>query len=132
VREALAVALACIGFAGLACAEAPTGGTAGASISAAELVERIASNAAPFVLDVRSPEEFAKGHVPGAVNIPHTELASRQALLPPQRDTELVVHCESGRRAGAAEQWLRDEGYTRVRDLEGHMRGWRAAGHPTE
>ena len=66
------------------------------------------------------------------MNIPHTELAARLAELPQARDTELVVHCESGRRASTAEQVLRDAGYTRVRDLTGHMRAWREEGRPTE
>ena len=53
-----------------------------------------------FVLDVRTPEEYAAGHVPGAVNIPHDQLASRLAEVP--KDTEVVLYCRSGRRAEIA------------------------------
>jgi rhodanese-related sulfurtransferase len=133
VKGTLTIALATVCFAGIACAEEPSGETLVATrVTSAELVERIAANAAPFVLDVRTPEEFASGHVPGAVNIPHTELAAQLSSLPTALDTELVVLCERGGRAAAAEQVLREHGYTHVRDLEGHMRQWRAEQLPTE
>ncbi len=101
-----------------------------ATISASELAQRLASDAAPLVLDVRSPEEFAAGHIPGAVNIPHTELAERVAELGDNRAREIVVHCRSGKRAALAEEILRQAGFRRVRDLEGHFLGWSAAGLP--
>ena len=47
-----------------------------------------------FVLDVRTPEEFAAGHVPGAVNVPHDQLASRLAEVP--KDKDVVLYCQSG------------------------------------
>jgi len=100
------------------------------SISPAELADRIAAESAPIVLDVRTPQEFAAGHIPGAVNIPHTELASRLSTLDFDPDQEIVVHCEQGGRASIAESILREGGYTRVRDLTGHMKAWRAGGYP--
>ena len=127
------VAWLVLGLAATACAE--TAGDASkdaVSITATELASRIEAGDAPFVLDVRSAAEFERGHVPGAVNVPHTELDAKKDLLPKDRDAELVVHCESGRRALTAARWLREQGYTRVRDLEEHMRGWRTAGLPTE
>jgi len=99
-----------------------------ASISGPALAERIAAGDAPLVLDVRTPAEFASGHVPGAVNIPHTELPARLDELGSDRDREVVVYCESGRRAGWAEQALREAGFTRVHHLEGDMRAWRSDG----
>lgn len=131
MRGVLAAVL-CMSFAGLACAAEPVGAKEdSASITPVELAERIGDKDAPFVLDVRTTGEFAAGHIPGAVIVPHTELEAKRALLPKALDRELVVHCESGGRALAAERWLREQGYTRVRDLEEHMRGWRSAGHPT-
>ena len=85
-----------------------------------------------LLLDVRSREEFAKGHVPGAVNIPHDELAGRLGELPGGKDRALVVYCESGRRAGRAESLLAEQGYSNLHHLEGDMKAWRAAGRPTE
>lgn len=102
------------------------------TISAEELAARIAAGDAPLVLDVRTPEEFDAGHLPGARNIPHDALAERLDELGVAPDDEIVVHCHSGRRAMAAELTLRDAGYSRVRDLTGHWQEWKRAGLPTE
>lgn len=107
-------------------------GAAVAPIAADQLAERIAAGSPPVVLDVRSREEFARGHIPGAVNIPHDELAGRLAEIPGDPSQEIVVHCQSGRRAGMAENVLREHGYTNVRDLTGQWQGWQAAGLPRE
>lgn len=105
-------------------------GAGAAAISADELDRRMREGAAPFVLDVRTPEEFAAGHIPGAMLIPHDELAGRLAELPLQPGDEIVVHCKTGRRAEMAQQTLIAAGYTKVRSLEGHMQGWEQGTHP--
>jgi rhodanese-related sulfurtransferase len=112
------------------CAEADR--TPASSIEASELAARISSDAAPIVLDVRTPDEFAAGHIPGAINVPHTELAERLPELALPVDVEIVVHCARGGRAEAAEAILRQAGYAQVRDLDGHMKAWRSAGLPLE
>lgn len=101
-------------------------------IAPEQLVERLELGAPPMILDVRTPEEYERGHIPGAVNIPHDQLAARLAELPQDRSEEIVVHCQSGRRAGAADGTLRANGYTNVRDLVGHWQRWEAAGLPVE
>jgi rhodanese-related sulfurtransferase len=106
--------------------------TPGVSIEPPELAARIASAEPPVILDVRSPEEFASGHIPGAVNIPYDQLSERLAASGLSPTAEIVVHCQSGRRAEIAEAILREAGYTDVRDLTGHMAAWRAGGHPLE
>jgi rhodanese-related sulfurtransferase len=85
---------------------------------------------APFVLDVRAPEEFVTGHVPGAVNIPHDQVAARLAEVP--KDKEVVLYCRSGRRAGMAAEVLAANGYTRLKHLEGDMPAWIEKGRPVE
>jgi rhodanese-related sulfurtransferase len=85
-----------------------------------------------LILDVRTQEEFSSGHVPGAVNIPHDELASRLADLESDTDRPVVVYCRSGRRAGFASSVLVDAGYTNIFHLEGDMNGWQASGLPTQ
>jgi rhodanese-related sulfurtransferase len=107
-------------------------GSGSPSIEPAELAARIAGGSAPFVLDVRSSDEFAAGHIPGAVNVPHTELAERLGSLGLASDTEIVVHCQSGRRAAVATDVLTDAGFVRVVELEGHWADWSAAGLPRE
>jgi len=83
---------------------------------------------APFVLDVRGPEEFVTGHVPGAVNIPYDQVAARLAEVP--KDKEVVLYCRSGRRAGMAAEVLAANGYTRLKHLEGDMPAWIERGRP--
>ena len=83
-----------------------------------------------FVLDVRTPQEYSAGHVPGAVNVPHDKLASRLAEVP--RDKDVVLYCKSGRRAGIAADVLAANGYTRLSHLEGDMNAWVAKGRPVE
>ncbi|MEM9177047.1 MAG: rhodanese-like domain-containing protein [Myxococcota bacterium] len=84
------------------------------------------------ILDVRSPREYAEGHVPGAINLPHDQVSLRIAELGLESDPPIVVYCERGRRAGIAEAVLLEAGFSDVRHLEGDMSGWRAAGRPTE
>ncbi len=100
------------------------------SIAAADLAQRVASGKAPVVLDVRTPAEFAAGHIPGAINIPHDELAARLSEIPAAKTTEIVVHCQAGGRAAKAEAVLAQAGYTDVLDLQGHMSGWAQQGLP--
>ena len=85
---------------------------------------------APFVLDVRAPEEFVTGHVPGAVNIPYDQVAARLAEVP--KDKDVVLYCRSGRRAGMAAEVLAANGYTRLKHLEGDMPAWIEKGRPVE
>ena len=113
----------------LSCYQAPE---TGASISSADLAVRIRGGAAPFILDVRTAKEYQAGHIPGSVNISHDQLSERLSELGISKTEEMVVYCESGRRAALAEKVLAESGYARVRDLEGHMKGWRKFELPTE
>lgn len=81
---------------------------------------------APVLLDVRSPQEFADGHVPGALNLPVGQVEARAAEVP--KDRPVVVYCEVGGRARLAATQLRNRGYTNVREMTGSMTAWRAAG----
>lgn len=95
------------------------------------LLERQARHdASLFLLDVRTPEEYAQGHVPGAVNIPHDQVASRLADIP--KDKDVVLYCRSGRRAGLAAEVLGAHGYTRLLHLDGDMNAWVEKARPVE
>jgi phage shock protein E len=83
-----------------------------------------------LLLDVRTPKEFAAGHVPGAVNIPYDQVASHLSEIP--KGDEVVLYCHSGRRAGLAADVLAANGYTKLAHLEGDMLGWQSAGRPVE
>lgn len=102
------------------------------TIGADELISRIEAGTAPTILDVRTPEEFAEGHIQGAINIPYTELEERYSELEMEGLEELVVYCRSGRRAAIAEAALAELGFTNVRDLDGHIAAWKEADRPLE
>ena len=91
----------------------------------------IANKQSYVVLDTRSAEEFAEGHIKGAINIPHDQVAENLNLLSEYSET-IVVHCRSGRRALVAEQALLDAGFTNVKHLAGDMKGWKAQNLPLE
>ena len=65
-------------------------------------------------IDVRTPEEFAEGHIQGAVNIPVDQIASKIAAVSPNKNAPINLYCRSGRRAEAALQELKKMGYTQV------------------
>lgn len=83
-----------------------------APVAADDALARIADGAS--VIDVRTPEEFADGHLEGATNIDvqADDFADRVGELP--RDTAYVVYCASGRRATGAVEQMRDLGFTDV------------------
>ena len=101
------------------------------SISQQELLESLESNPAPLILDVRTPREYQGGHVPGAVNLEYRQIPSRLADLAPAMEREIVVYCEVGPRAQAAQSMLLQAGFTNVRHLQGDMSAWRRGGLPT-
>lgn len=79
------------------------------------------------VLDVRSPEEYAGGHVDGAVLIPLHVVPLRTSEL--RRSETYYVVCESGARSAQATQFLLAQGYD-ARSVQGGMSAWRSAGLP--
>ncbi|HET7204690.1 MAG TPA: rhodanese-like domain-containing protein [Steroidobacteraceae bacterium] len=117
-------------IAGLALAGEPDASAAKVTpMTQEQLLEHQAKHADHlFVLDVRTPAEYAEGHVPGAVNVPHDQLASRLAEVP--KDKDVVLYCRSGRRAALAADVLAAHGYTRLSHLEGDMQAWADKGRP--
>lgn len=92
-------------------------------------VERLAEVQAggSWVLDVRQPDEYEAGHVPGAHLIPLDELSTRHPEVP--ADQEVYVVCGSGGRSAAATKALNGAGYRAV-NVAGGTKGWIDAGHP--
>ncbi|NUO47381.1 MAG: rhodanese-like domain-containing protein [Polyangiaceae bacterium] len=89
-------------------------------VSAAE-ARRLITGGAKLV-DVRSPGEFASGHIDGAVNIPVQEIERRMSELGP-KDTTVILYCQSGARSALAARRLKDAGYASVHNL-GAMGRW--------
>jgi len=126
--RALGISLLALGIA--ACSAGGEGGAA--DLSQHALLVQLGSPNPPIVLDVRTPDEFASGHVPGARNVPVDEVVARAGELALPPDREVVVYCERGPRAHKAQAALEAAGLHSVLHLEGDMSGWRAANLPCE
>ena len=91
--------------------------TEGLNMSTAQHPMPCADPAGPALfIDVRSPGEFAGGHLDGAHNLPLDQLAQRIALLAPDRQRELVLYCASGARSAHGCALLAQLGYSRARN----------------
>ena len=90
-------------------------------ISQAEAMKIMAGDEPYVIVDVRRPDEFAKGHIPGAINVPNEGIADEQPAELPDLDPVLLVYCQTGRRSAAASKKLADIGYTRVLEFGGIM-----------
>lgn len=98
-------------------------------------------NGTPIV-DVREPDEFADGHIPGAVNIPrgllefevdgHPAVAGRKAEELSHRERPVVLYCLSGGRSALAAEALKRLGFLAPMSLAGGILGWEDAGLPLE
>lgn len=125
--------IGCAGIVGVSFAEEPAPVADAPRISQADLLSRMEKkDASLVVLDVRTPAEFAAGHVPGARNVSHDQLAAKLAELEPLRDKDVVLYCRSGRRTLLAEDVLRKAGFTKLLHLDGDYLAWEAQQRPVE
>lgn len=87
---------------------------------------------AAALIDVREPEEFQAGHLPGAMNIPRGVLEFRLSAMPEleARDLPLLIYCKTSGRAALAARSLQEMGYLQVQSLAGGFDAWQAAGKP--
>lgn len=100
----------------------------GRLMRAVELAPQRAAHPEMVVFDVRSAFEYRRGHVPGAIHLPFWAAAFRP-LRTPIWSAPMVVYCGHGPRAWIARTLLRWRGAANVCLLDGHMAGWRRAGH---
>jgi rhodanese-related sulfurtransferase len=102
------------------------------TVKSADLNVELTGSPVPFVMDVRTPDEFAAGYIEGAVNIPINEVPANLAKLPADKAAPIVALCQSGHRGALAMMYLRMTGYTNVRNLAGGMNAWIAAELPVK
>ena len=102
----------------------------GTDISQAQLQEWMEQKPELCILDVRSAREYNSAHVPGAINIGHTEISGQLDQLMPYKSKDVIVYCELGVRARMAQKTLVNAGFTSVYHLTGDMKAWRQAGLP--
>lgn len=88
------------------------------NISAVQAIRLLDAGRATAV-DVREEDEYALGHIPGAVLLPLGSVPQAAAQQLPEKDAHLLVYCRTGRRSAEACALLRQQGYRRVQDLGG-------------
>jgi rhodanese-related sulfurtransferase len=98
-------------------------------LTAAEAKAKIDSDNVQ-VIDVRTPSEYAGGHVPGAINIPHMSVVARKAEL--ATDRELVFICAVGQRSALACEFAAALGFRELYNVDGGTDAWVKAGYAVE
>jgi rhodanese-related sulfurtransferase len=103
-------------------------------VSADELDQMIEEHEVPVIIDVRSPNDYARGHIPAALNLSPDDLrAAARAGDPPRhprlaRNATLVTYSDHGARGAQAAALLRDLGFVRACNLVGGLDAWKARG----
>lgn len=100
-------------------------------VAPADLQSRLSGGEQIVVIDVREPEEFARGKIPGAYTIPRGVLEMQvDGRLP--RESTVVLYCGAGGRSALAAKSLADMGYENVENLQGGWGAWVNSGLPVE
>ncbi len=98
------------------------------NLTAADLLAQVKAGGKPFIVDVRTPEEFAAGHIDGAKNIDLQTIEKGIKAVP--KEQEIVLICRSGNRSAQAYEILAQLGYTKLKNVTGGMQAWEQAGGP--
>lgn len=98
------------------------------TVEATQLINR--SDA--LVVDLRVAEDYARGHILGAKNIPLAELDKRAGELDKYKARPLILHCDAGNRSGRGIAVLRAKGFDKAHNLAGGYAAWLQAGLPVE
>ena len=98
-----------------------TGGSANSyrQISMNEAVKMMKDEKNYIILDARRPDEYAEGHIPGAINIPNEEIGTAEIAELPDKSQLILVYCRSGRRSKEASEKLVKLGYTNIVEFGG-------------
>ena len=95
-----------------------------------QTVEEIRNRDDVVLIDVREDWEYAEGHIPGATLIPLGQVPNRLDEIP--KDKTVVAVCRSGNRSGQATNFLRQQGFENVHNMQGGMNAWSQAGFDVE
>lgn len=85
-----------------------------------------------LVIDVRTPAEFAEGHIPGAYNIDIHALDFTERIKAFDPEATYIINCQSGGRSARATSLMHELGFTKAVNLTGGITAWKAAGLPVE
>jgi rhodanese-related sulfurtransferase len=97
-----------------------------------EIKRRLDSREKLTLVDVREDNEWARGHLPGAVHLGKGVIERDIEETFPDKDAALVLYCGGGFRSALAADNLQKMGYTNVISMDGGWRGWTTAGYPIE
>ena len=89
------------------------------NITAEEVKQIMDSEEGYIILDVRTQEEYDQGHIPGAIQISHEEIAEKAEEVLTDKDQLILVYCRSGRRSKLAAEALVELGYTNIKEFGG-------------
>jgi rhodanese-related sulfurtransferase len=106
--------------------------TAKAVIPAKDFQQKLQATADKNVIDVRTPEEFASGHIKGAVNINVQASDFQTQISRLDKSKPTFVYCRAGRRSATAAEIMQQAGFTSIFDLDGGILSWEASNLPEE
>ena len=119
MRKWFVVLLAALLLAGCGKQTVKTEEAALMNITAEEAKKLMDSESGYVILDVRTEQEYAEGHIPGAILIPDYEISEKAESVLTDKDQLILVYCRSGRRSKHAAAQLEEMGYTRIREFGG-------------
>ena len=104
------------------------------TITLDELTSKLDDGEPLVLVEALGPQYYEQAHLPGAINIPHTQVDELAASLLPDKEAEIVVYCSNGpcTNSGIASRRLTALGYSNVRDYHEGKAEWVSAGLPTE
>ncbi|MEL4506362.1 rhodanese-like domain-containing protein [Luteococcus sp. H138] len=128
-RQLLLVVAGLVAFPALSACGSSSSGKNGDTLTVDEFADRVGQDGV-VVLDVRTPQEFAEGHLPGAkvIDIEAADFAGKIDAL--DKSAKHAVYCRTGRRSAAAIDHMVQAGFTDVAHLEGGITAWQGAGKP--
>ena len=103
------------------CGNAGSSSSGYRQISMDEAVKMMRDEKDYIILDVRRPDEYAEGHIPGAINVPNEEIGTAEIAELPDKSQLILVYCRSGRRSKEASEKLVKLGYTNIVEFGGFL-----------
>jgi rhodanese-related sulfurtransferase len=101
-------------------------------VTAADVKAAIDKKEKAVILDVRDPEEYKAGHLPGAINVTRGKLEFTIWDRVPDKDAKIYVYCLTAARSSLATKTLNDLGYKNAVVMDAHFEEWVKAGYPVE
>lgn len=121
---------------GLVACNAQSTGEAGADAAFQDInvekAQQMIQEEDPLIIDVRTPDEFASGHIEGAQLLDFYSGDFEEGLEKLPKDDTILVYCHSGNRSGKTMARMKELGFEKVYNLEGGMSSWKRTGKPVE